>query len=303
VDMYQTLSFTVSANGRIAALRVHLTSEIRVALNGDVTRSRLVYSGVEPGYEGVDGLAWTPEGRVLYSAYVGDSQAIWQVDGDGKNARPLTSNKPDVVDRHLNMTSDGRYIVFHSNRSGNLQIWRANSDGTNLKQLTSGGSNSWPALSPDDRWIVYSCDRPKGSAICRMGIDGGEPVQLTESSGTRPTVSFNGKYVAYFESSPTSFVRLAVIPFTGGAAVKTFEVANTVYPSAMVWTTDGKSLIYKEGFMGGVWQQPLDGTKPKFLPDFEDKEIYQFAWSPDGKNLAYSTGLRMQEIILIEGSR
>ncbi|HJZ82197.1 MAG TPA: hypothetical protein VKD91_17685, partial [Pyrinomonadaceae bacterium] len=124
-----------------------------------------------------------------------------------------------------------------------------------------------------------------------------------EGSGTRPTFSFDGKYVAYFESSPTSVVRLAVIPFTGGAAVKTFEVANTVYPSAMGWAPDGKSLIYKEGFMGGVWQQPLDGTKPKLLPGFEDKEIYQFAWSPDGKNLAYSTGQRMQEIILIENSR
>jgi len=35
----------------------------------------------------------------------------------------------------------------------------------------------------------------------------------------------------------------------------------------------------------------------------EGKEIYQFAWSFDGKSLAYSTGARMQEIILLEKSR
>jgi Tol biopolymer transport system component/DNA-binding winged helix-turn-helix (wHTH) protein len=298
LDIYQGNALSVSANGRIAVLRGHLTSEIRVAAGGDVTRSRSVYSGVEPGYEGVDGLAWTPQGRLLYSAYVGDSQSIWQVDGDGRNARQLTTNKSDVVDRRLSMTSDGRYIVFHSNRSGDFQIWRADSDGTNLKQLTSGGVNMGPALSLDGRWIVYACERETGSGICRIGIDGGDPVQLTEGLDTRPVVSPDGKYIAYFEPS-SSQVHLSVIPFSGGAAVRTFEVANTVYPSEMVWAPDGRSIIYKDGLLG-VWRQSLDEAKPKRYPGLEDKEVYQFAWSADGKNLAYSTGLRMQEIVLIE---
>ena len=47
----------------------------------------------------------------------------------------------------------------------------------------------------------------------------------------------------------------------------------------------------------------IDEPKPKLYPGFEDKEVYQFAWSRDGKNLAYSTGLRQQEIVLIENSR
>jgi Tol biopolymer transport system component/DNA-binding winged helix-turn-helix (wHTH) protein len=298
LDIYQGNSFSVSANGKIAVLRAHLTSEIRVAPGGDTTRSRSVYSGVEPGYEGVDGLAWTPEGRLLYSAYVGDGQAIWQVDGDGRNARQLTSNKADVVDRHLSMTSDGRYIVFHSNRSGTVQIWRANADGTNLKQLTNGGGNSWPALSPDGRWIVYACDHDVGSAICRIGIDGGEAVQLAAGPATRPAVSPDGEYIAYFELANAQ-VRILIVPFSGGAAPRTFEVANTVFASDMVWAPDGKSIVYRDAFLG-VWRQSFDEPKAKRLTDFEDKEVYQFAWSADGKNLAFSTGLRQQEIVLIE---
>jgi len=298
LDIYQGNSFSVSANGKIAVLRAHLTSEIRVAPGGDTTRSRSVYSGVEPGYEGVDGLAWTPDGRLLYSAYVGDGQAIWQVDGDGQNARQLTSNKADVVDRHLSMTSDGRYIVFHSNRSGSVQIWRANADGTNLKQLTNGSGNSWPALSPDGRWIVYACDREIGSAICRIGIDGGEAVQLAAGPATRPAVSPDGEHIAYFELA-NSQVRILILPFSGGAALKSFEVANTVFASDMVWAPDGKSIVYRDAFLG-VWRQSFDDAKAKRLNDFEDKEVYQFAWSADGKNLAYSTGLRQQEIVLIE---
>ncbi|HYW74725.1 MAG TPA: winged helix-turn-helix domain-containing protein [Pyrinomonadaceae bacterium] len=297
LDIYQGNSFSVSANGRIAVLRAHLTSEIRVAPGGDVARSRSVFSGVEPGYEGVDGLAWAADGHLLYSAYVGDGQAIWQVDGDGRNARQLTTNKADVVDRHLSMTSDGRYIVFHSNRSGSFQIWRANSDGTNLKQLTNTDANTWPALSPDGHWIVYACEHAAGSALCRIGIDGGDPALLTEDAGTRPVVSPDGQYIAYFKPMGSQ-VRIVIVPFSGGAALKTFDVANTVFASDMVWAPDGKSIIYRDAFLG-VWRQPLD-DKSKPLPGFEDKEVYQFAWSPDGKNLAYSTGLRMQEIVLID---
>jgi len=301
LDVYQANSFSISAGGRIAVLRAHLTSEIRVAPGGDIAHSRSVYSGVEPGYEGVDGLAWTPEGRLLYSAYVGDGQAIWQVDGDGRNARQLTSNKSDVVDRRLNVTGDGRYVVFHSNRSGSFQIWRANGDGTNLKQLTNDGANAWPTLSPDGLWIVYACEHERGSGICRIGIDGGEAVQLSADAGTRPIVSPDAKYIAYFLPNGPQ-VRLTLIAFSGGGVLKTFEVANTVYASDMVWAPDGKSIIYRDAFLG-VWRQSIDEPKPKLYPGFEDKEVYQFAWSRDGKNLAYSTGLRQQEIVLIENSR
>jgi tricorn protease-like protein len=70
----------------------------------------------------------------------------------------------------------------------------------------------------------------------------------------------------------------------------------------MCWTPDGKAVMYKDSVQG-LWQQRLDQDKPQPVKDFENNEVYQFAWSPDGKNLAYSTGQRMQEIILLENSR
>jgi len=48
--------------------------------------------------------------------------------------------------------------------------------------------------------------------------------------------------------------------------------------------------------------QGLNEEKPQTVKGLEDKEIYQFAWSFDGKSFAYSTGARMQEIILLENS-
>ena len=302
LDIYQVNSLSIAANGTVTVLRGHLTSEIRIAPGGDVSKSRLVYPGVEPGYEGVDGLAWGPEGCLLFSAYVGDSQAIWQINIDGKQAHQLTNNSGDAVDRHMEVTRDGRYIVFHSNRSGSLQIWRANSDGTNLKQLTTAGSNSWPSTSPDSQSVIYNCRRSDISTVCRIPIDGGDAVQLAPGRGSRPALSPDGKYIAFFEPADSASVRLAVMLSSGGPPVKTFDVANTMVPTKIVWTADSKAVLYKD-WARGVWRQQLDLQKPQLAPGFEDKEIYQIAWSPDGKNLAYSTGLRMQEIILLQDSR
>jgi Tol biopolymer transport system component/DNA-binding winged helix-turn-helix (wHTH) protein len=299
LDIYQVNSLSVSANGTVTVLRGHLTSEIRIAPGGDVSKSRLVYPGVEPGYEGVDGLAWGPEGRLLFSAYVGNSQTIWQVNIDGTQARQLTNNSGDVVDRHMNVTRDGRYIVFHSNRSGSFQIWRANSDGTNLKQLTTVGANSWPSVSPDGQSIIYSCRRSDMPNICRIPIDGGDAVQLAPGRGTRPALSPDGKYIAFFEPANSGSIRLAVMLSTGGPPVKTFDVADTMVATKIAWTVDSKAVLYKD-WARGVWQQQLDQQKPQLARGFEDKEVYELAWSPDGKNLAYSTGLRMQEIILLQ---
>ena len=302
LDFYQINSLGVSANGTVAVLRGHLTSEIRIAADGDVSKSRLVYPGVEPGYEGVDGLAWGPQGRLLFSAYVGDNQAIWQVNHDGKEARQLTNNSGNAVDRNINLTRDGRYMVFQSNRSGNFQIWRANSDGSDLKPLTNRGNNSWPSLSPDGQWVFYNCDRPGLSTICRVSIDGGEPVQLAAVPVLRPQISPDGRYIAFFEPSESALVRLAVMSSTGGNALRTFEVPNTMYATEVDWTPDGKAVLYRDGFRG-VWRQQLDEQKPGLAKGFEDKEVYQLAWSPDGKSLAYSTGARMQEIVLLHEAR
>jgi Tol biopolymer transport system component len=299
--MYQLNSLSMSTNGTVTVLRGHLTSEIRIAPGGDVTKSRLVYPGVEPGYEGVDGLAWEP-GHLLFSAYVGDCQAIWQVNLDGTQARQLTNNSRDVVDRHMNVTRDGRYIVFHSNRSGSFQIWRANSDGTNLKQLTTAGSNSWPSLSPDGQSIIYNCRRSDISTICRIPIDGGDAVQLAPGRGSRPVLSPDGKYIAFFEPANSASVRLAVMLSSGGPPVKIFDVDDTMVATKIAWTADSKAVLYKDWAIG-VWRQQLDQQKPLLARGFEDKEVYELAWSPDGKNLAYSTGLRMQEIILLQDSR
>ena len=51
---------------------------------------------------------------------------------------------------------DGKYIYFNSVRSGLMQIWRMQPDGTNQEQITNDEFNNWfPHISPDGQWIAF----------------------------------------------------------------------------------------------------------------------------------------------------
>jgi Tol biopolymer transport system component/DNA-binding winged helix-turn-helix (wHTH) protein len=289
---------SVSSAGKIAVLQGSVNSEIWIAPHGDATQARRVFQGVAPRYEGVDGLAWMPDGGLLYTAYVGESQVVWSMDSDGSNLKQLTPNRTGASDSDISVSPDGRQLVFQSNRSGTFEIWRMNSDGSDLKQLTSGGNNTQPSLTPDAQWVVYTSVRDGKVTLSRIPTDGGEPTWIADMSSSWTQVSPDGHYIACVVSSPR---QLLIIPFTGGAPVKSFPVPATALRGRLRprWMPDGKAIIYKNNPQG-LWLQALTEERPQLVKGFEESPVHNLVWSFDGKNLAYSTGPTTQEIILIE---
>ena len=101
---------------------------------------------------------WSPDGRTIAYVRVGtgdDSYDIWAKDLAGGPPRPLITGPG--VDDGPEYSPDGKYLYFNSTRSGAMQIWRANADGTNPVQLTHDPDRrDWfPHLSPDGKWIVF----------------------------------------------------------------------------------------------------------------------------------------------------
>ncbi len=304
LNQYYGETMSLSASDTLAVLHAEIESEIWVAPDGDHARARVALQGVATRYEGIDGLAWAPDGHLLYSGYVGDGQVIWQMTADGLNRKQLTSAVGDSVDRQMSVTGDNRFIVFQSNRSGNVEIWRANCDGTSLKQLTSGANNSQPSLSPDGKWIVYESEQNGVSTLWRISIEGGELTQLTRNSASRPQVSPDGKHIAYLESSDSTPLHLSLMSFDGQPE-KAFPLPGgptTNVVRTVRWTPDGKAILYKASAQG-LWRQRLDHDKPEPVKGFDDVQIYRLAWSLDGKTLAYTRGVNLQEIVLLQNSK
>ena len=54
-----------------------------------------------------------------------------------------------------------------------------------------------------------------------------------------------------------------------------------------------------------IWVQPIDGGQPRQLTRFpaDRQEIWDFAWSADGKRLAVARGSIKNNILLMKGLR
>lgn len=64
---------------------------------------------------------------------------------------------------------------------------------------------------------------------------------------------------------------------------------------------DGKALAFIETRAGvsNLWRLPLDGGKPTAVTNFTSGKILSFDWSPDGKQLAVSRGVDINDVVLI----
>ena len=298
---YGDYSLSVSADNRIAVLETRTVPKIWLAENDGAENARQILEGARVRSEGGLGLDIAPDGKILFVVRTGDSRAVWEMNPDGTNQRQLTASQKDSDDVQISATADNRFLVFESNRSGKSEIWRANRDGSNLIQLTNGGGNSEPTLSPDGLQVTYTATRDRKSTLWRVSVEGGEPSQITNEETSWADVSPDGKHIAcaFGKAVDAPDKRIAVIPFEGGRPVKIFNTAKHGFTSNRLrWSPDGKAIIYKDSVQG-LWQHDLDKEKPEAMEGFDDIRVSHFAFSLDGK-LVFSGGISMREIVILE---
>lgn len=100
--------------------------------------------------------SWSPDGKTL--AYCGGSDFsnldVYTIPLEGGTPKRLTETPG--LDDGPDYSPDGKYIYFHSYRTGHMQIWRMHPDGSQPEQMTSDENANWfPHPSPNNQWIAY----------------------------------------------------------------------------------------------------------------------------------------------------
>lgn len=308
---YSGLSVSADSNSLVTIQSVS-NSGIWIAEKGDSKRAGQITSG--SGNDGRMGIAWTPEGKIVYTSQLGGKNDLWIMNNDGSNQIQLTNDSGENLEPVVSL--DGRYIVFVSNRSGSFQLWRMNIDGSNPIQLTNEIGGRLPQFSSDGKWIIYQSlelnkeEFPEQSFIFKISVDGGIPTQITDSFSSQPAVSPDGKYIAFFSKSEISF-----IPFEGGEIKKILDVPeksffkddkfrafNTRTPSFR-WLSDSSGIVYVQiSFNEGkqsLWKVLLNKKAPEKVSEFDGNPIY-FDWSKDNQKLAYGkSGEMIRDVVII----
>ena len=259
---------------------------------------------------GRNGLAWTPDGKLVYQSAESGTYQLWMMNGDGSSARQLTSAPTSDFPR---VTSDGRTIVFRSGRTGSVDIWKMNSDGSAPSQITHTQSATEFDISADGQWLVYASLSGSKTAIFKVPLEGGQAVEIAGGSypaGITPVeISPDGKWVAFpavigGDIQRYSTLAYDVVPLAGGKSrlLRTdllASISDVGHP--FTWSADGKGLIliHAENGAGNLWLQPIGGGQPRQLTHFTNQQIFNFALTRDGKRLAISRGAVTSDAVLI----
>src|ERR1019366_5800177 len=106
---------------------------------------------------------------------------LWRLDARTGERKMLIGSSMDSQEIPQ-YSPDGRKIAFQSNRSGNMEVWTCDADGSNCQQITSfdGPVCGTPRWSPDGRWLALDSRAEGQSEIYVVAADGGKPRRITD---------------------------------------------------------------------------------------------------------------------------
>jgi Tol biopolymer transport system component len=223
---------------------------------------------------------------------------IVTVSRDGRDWRDVTND--ESFERYVRWSPDGGRLAFGSDRNGGGQVWICNSDGTNLRQITTSqtdeASTGFPVWSPTgDRLAVY--------------FDGTtsllDPTK-TETEQQAPTLPRTGGLrMVVWDWSPDGTKLLGVIAESEKRHIGFFSLESNEYTIVVEnsvdvpsWLPDSRHFVYAS-------------RRTIFLVDSDSREVKELFSNPlvdirspfvsrDGKLLYYTAANDESDIWLLD---
>lgn len=200
----------------------------------------------------------------------------------------LAQRRVPTVDDLLNVKSlggaqispDGKWVAYTVTESDFKQdayvthVWLVEAGSGRTFQLTRGGKSAGnPQWSLDNQWLAFTSNRVGDkNQIFVIRPDGGEATQLTktENGVNNFAWSKDGQRIAFTGTDVNQQALKERKEHLGD-----FEVVRKEYSHAHLWTFDVAEAL----------KAPVTGTQRTRGQDFN---VGLFAWSPDGKLIAFS---------------
>lgn len=277
----------------------------------------------------------SPDGKTLIFDLLGD---FYSLPISGGIAKPFMTGL--AFDSQPKFSPDGKMITFVSDRSGSNNLWIANADGSNAKQLSKEQQAEFvsPIWTPDGEYVIVS----KSSRATLGAYDlwmyhkfggtglriskgrqpspnsgGGFPRPGPSSFGAIPTM--DGKYIYYARQSTgnRSGLRLRNCQIvrrnrvTGEEDTITFAPENAFRPLV---SNDGKILIFGTRYEGktGLKIRDLNSGEERWLkyPIQRDEQesrptrdlLPNYVFTPDGEEIIISYGGKIYRVLVADGT-
>jgi Tol biopolymer transport system component len=205
----------------------------------------------------------------------------------------LTSQRPPLPLNGLFQST--LPIVFTSNRDGNSEIYRMNSDGSGTVRLTYKVTavDRDPRLSPDGSRIAFTSDREGNNEIYVMNADGSSPTRLTRNTADdhAPYWSPDGSRIMFARVLTRSFAPFYEFQILIMNADGTGERIITRSGRLPRWSPDGNYIAFADYPTGSgtpqIYLMKVDGSAITRLTVSGSADYFP-DWSPDGMQIVFT---------------
>ena len=296
-DLNNYTGASLSADGRtLVTVQAENIANIWVMPAGNPARIRQLTTGRGRG-DGLTGMAWTTDGRLLFGSAASGRPEIWTMNADGSDARQLTND--DGASVSPSASRDGKFIVMQKVKADGMRVWRMGTDGSDARALTTGGAELQPVMSADGRTVYFHSQASGQPLTFKVGIDGGQPVKLSDEYLRLYGISPDGRTLLGVGWEPQERRSvMATMPADGGPVRFIRQL-----PPGGVWAPSGNAITHLSVLAAkgtALLNSPMDGGKSETVVEVPDN-IFVFAWSHDGKQLAISRGSVSTDVVMIAG--
>jgi dipeptidyl aminopeptidase/acylaminoacyl peptidase len=238
----------------------------------------------------------------LVASLQNGSEEIWTISLKAKGL-VATGNAQRIINStagegHARFSPDGRRLTFRSSRSGRSEIWLADSDGTNPRQLThvSAYNTGFPHWSPDGQFIVFHARFPGEPQLYVVRVADGGVRQVTYNKPGFGTPSWSNDGQTLYSNAVTyGETNIYSVSVAGGAPKLLWEGADAVEAPGrelLLYDKEDKPGIYARSLTGDPTKNPEHLLMSDFqapwggFDPFEDG-IYYVGYGTDGHPRAF----------------
>ena len=227
-------------------------------------------------------------GRIAYESWsyeinLWETPIVDRLDLEGDltpTLRPVIQTS-DQWNHSPDFSPDGTRVAFISTRSGGAELWTANRDGTNARQLTTFGRAFFraPRWSPDGSKILISAGVNGQPDLYTIDL-AGQQTRLTNDQDDEiaPAWSHDGQAVLFGarRSGTWQVMRLGIAD--GSRTQLTADGGYAAQPSP-----DGRQIFFTRLERAGVWSMPAAGGDARLIvPGVRAAETANWRVTPDG---------------------